>query len=81
MSKAFFGLLHMLEQRQSLILQLIKESRPAAAYLRSIPAEPGLLMPFQSLGMGILLQILLRVLMEHGSILGTYHHFICLVSW
>jgi hypothetical protein len=38
--------------------------------------RPGQLMPFHSLGMGISLQILLRVSMEPGSIFGTYHHFV-----
>jgi hypothetical protein len=39
--------------------------------------KPGLLMPFHSLGMGTLTQILLRVLMEPGSTFGTCDLFDC----
>jgi hypothetical protein len=58
---------------------MLTEIRPPAANYVQFQQRPGLLVPFQSLGMGIL-QIPLRVLMEHGSIFGTYHHFVCLLA-
>jgi hypothetical protein len=62
--ESFFGLLHILEQRQNLILQLMLYSRIVGLlqliYVQS-QQKPGLLTPFHSLVMGILPQILLRV--------------------
>jgi hypothetical protein len=77
---SYFGLLHMLEQGLNLILQLMLYSKKVdllqLIYVQ-FQQKPGLLMPFHSLGMGTLPQILLRVLMEPGSTFGTCHLFDC----
>ena len=62
--ESFSDLLHMLEQKQNLILQLIlylKRVRLQQHIYVQFQQKPGLLMPFHSLVMGILPQILLRV--------------------